>query len=177
MRGFLALLCCWYAAMAFGLTSSEMDEMISQQTEMPTSRVKSTLDAYEAKLKSEAAAGRAVKMEGFGTMMPRAVQGTRTGRTISGGTVTYPNWKLVKKPEVVSDTALISPEDETIISAYKTNIQRVVNRGGSYTSRGLGSFKMSKLAATKTKPARYVTRFSSSKSGAHQKFVSDPPAY
>lgn len=173
MRRFLALLCCWYAVTAFGMTSGEMDELISQQTELSTSKVKSTLDAYEAKLKSEAAAGRAVKLEGFGTMMPRSVQGTRTGRTISGGTVTYPNWKLVKNPEVVSDTALFSPEDETIISAYKSNIQSVVRKGGSYTSRGMGSFKVSKLAATKTKPARYVTRFSSSKSGAHQKFVPD----
>lgn len=172
---FLAALCCWYAIAAFGLTAGEMDDLISRQTAVPETHVKSTLDAYEAKLKSEAAAGRAVKMEGFGTMMPRSVQGQRTGRTISGGTVTYPNWKLVKNPDTVSDKTLYTSEDEAIIAAYKNNVQLVMRKGGTYTSRGMGSFKVGKLAATKTKPARRVARFSSSKSGMHQKFVPDNP--
>ena len=173
MRKFLVVLCCWYAAAAFGLTSGEMDAGIASQTELPVEKVKSTLDAYEAKLKAEAAAGRAVKMEGFGTMMPRSVQGTRTGRTISGGTVTYQNWKLVKNPEVVSDTTLYAPEDEAIISRYKANTKSVINKGGLFSSRGFGTFKLTKLKATKTKPARYTTAFNSGKTGAHQKFVQE----
>lgn len=173
MRKFLVVLFCLYAAAAVALDGGEMDRGIASQTELPVEKVKSTLDAYEAKLKAEAAAGRAVKMEGFGTMMPRSVQGTRTGRTISGGTVTYQNWKLVKNPVVVSDTTLYAPEDEAIISRYKSNTKAVINKGGSYQSRGFGSFKMRRLAATKTKPARYSTFFSSGKTGAHQKFVQE----
>lgn len=175
MKKIIAILLCGYAAAAFGLTSGEMDDLVSQQTAIPETRVKSALDAYEEKLKSEAAAGRAVKMEGFGTMMPRSVQGTRTGRTLGGGTVTYQNWKLVKNPETVSDATLYTPEDEAIISAYKRNVQLVMRKGGTYTSRGMGSFKAGRLASTKTKPARMVAKFSSSKSGMHQKFVPDNP--
>jgi nucleoid DNA-binding protein len=171
MRKFLVVLCCWYAVAAFGLTGGEMDAGIAAQTEIPEVKVKSTLDAYEAKLKAEAAAGRAVKMEGFGTMMPRSVQGTRTGRTISGGTTTYQNWKLVKNPEIVSDKTLYAPEDEAIISRYKANAKMVMNKGGSYSSRGFGTFKLKRLAATKTKPARYTTVFNSGKTGMHQKFT------
>lgn len=171
MKRIMGLLLCGYALTAFALTSGEMDAGVSQQTAIPLPRVKSVLDAYEEKLKTEAAAGRAVNMEGFGTMNPRSVQGTRTGRTISGGTVTYQNWKLVKNPQVVSDKTLYTPEDEAIIAAYKNNAQSVMRKGGVFTSRGLGSFKVGKLAATKKLPARRVAKFSSSKSGMHQKFV------
>lgn len=181
MRGkFWALLFCLYATTAAAMTGAEMDAAIASQTELPETKVKTTLDAFEARLKQEAAAGKAVKLEGFGTMMPRAVSGQRTGRTISGGTTTYPNWKLVKNPEVVKDADLYDPsmgvtrdEYSTILGQYKSNTKMVINRGGIYSSRGLGTFKMRRLAATKNKPARYTTAFSSGKTGMHQKFVQE----
>lgn len=177
---FLAVLFCWYATTAAAMTGAEMDAAIASQTELPETKVRTTLDAFEARLKQEAAAGKAVKLEGLGTMMPRAVSGQRTGRTISGGTTTYPNWKLVKNPEVVKDADLYDPsagvtQDEynSIISRYKSNTQMVINRGGIYTSRGLGTFRMTRLKATKNLPARYKPTFSSSKNGMHQKLVVD----
>ena len=177
---FLAFLFCWYATTAAAMTGAEMDAAIASQTALPETKVKTTLDAFEARLKQEAAAGKAVKLEGFGTMMPRSVQGTRTGRTISGGTTTYQNWKLVKTPEVVRDADLYDPsmgvtrdEYSTILGQYKTNTKMVINRGGIYSSRGLGTFRMTRMKATKNLPARYKPTFSSGKTGMHQKLVVD----
>lgn len=178
MKRIMGLLLCGYALTAYALTSSEMDQGIANQTAIPVTKVKTTLDLFEAKLKSEAASGKAVKLDGLGTLNPRQISGTRTGRTIGGGSVTYPNWKLVKNPEVKLDADLYSADmgvsqDEynSILSNYKNNIKSTLRKGGTVSMAGFGSYKLAKKKATKNLPARRVAGFHSTPKGMHQKFT------
>ena len=178
MKKIIGIILCGYALTVNALTSGEMDQAIANQTALPTEKVKTALDLFEAKLKSEAASGKAVKLDGLGTMNPRQISGTRTGRTISGGTVTYPNWKLVKNPEVKLDADLYSADmgvtqDEynSILSNYKNNIKTVLRKGGTVSMTGFGSYKIAQRKATKNLPARRVAGFQSTPKGMHQKFT------
>lgn len=178
MKKIIASILWGYALTVNALTSGEMDQDIANQTALPIAKVKTALDLFELRLKSEAASGKAVKLDGLGTFFPRRVSGTRTGRTLGGGTVTYPNWKLVKNPVVVSDTTLYSTdmgvtqnEYDTILTKYKSKIRTEIDRGAVVRISGFGTYKRVKKMATNKLPLRKVATFHSTPKGMHQKFV------
>ncbi len=172
----------------------EITVAIASDTGLPKVTVMAALSAIAQQLQAEGLAGRAVVFDDFGTFFPRKKMGKRTGHALGGGTITYPNWKLIVDPEVLEEAGFTIAAAERaelkavlfnlILQSYKAHILDVLRKGGSFSYQGYGSFTVSKRKArvfrrddgsvSSRTPAKKVIVYSAGKFGAHQKFLGLP---
>jgi nucleoid DNA-binding protein len=176
------------------MTKTEMTAAIAADTGFTKTAVFAALSAMEQQLRVEGMARRAVELTDFGTFWPRQKRGKRTGRSLSGGQVTYDNWCLVDNPELVEEAEFYASaaalaemkltQFELIMQNYKDKVVQTLRAGGSVSSNGEGSFKVEKRkprvfrrddgTVSSKAPARRAVVYKSSKLGVHQKFVAVP---
>jgi nucleoid DNA-binding protein len=149
------------------------------------------LIAIEQQLDADGFAGRAVVWDGFGTFLPRRVEGQRTGRIFGAGVVTYDNWKLIDNPAQQTEAGFVQSaaarttkhpsQMALVLQSYKKLVLRSLRRGVSVTSLGHGGFRVGRRKAriyynddgtvSSRHPAKLVVKYHGSKEGPHQKFV------
>ncbi len=172
----------------------EITAAIASDIGLPKVMVMAALSGMAQQLEAEGLAGRAVVFDNFGTFFPRKKMGKRTGYSIAGGTITYPNWKLIVDPEVLDEAGftIVAAERaemkavlfDIVLQSYKAHVLDVLRKGSSFSYQGHGSFKVSKRkvrifrrddGSVSTRiPARKVIVYSAGKFGAHQKFLGLP---
>jgi nucleoid DNA-binding protein len=176
------------------MNKSDLVTAIAADTGVNKTNTHIALTAIAQQLEAEGLAGRAVVFNDFGAFLPRRKDGLRTGRTISGGTITYDNWKLVADPEQLDEASFIQgaatranlrpPQITIVLQSYKAQIVRTLRKGGSVHYAGYGSFSLGKKKAriyhrddgsvSSRSPAQKVISYQSGKNGQHQKFVGLP---
>jgi nucleoid DNA-binding protein len=132
-----------------------------------------------------------VVLSGFGIFFPRHKVGQRTGRSFTGTTVTYDNWKLVPNPPLVDEVRFIQnvaqradtqlPLVNLVVQNFKMQVLRTLRRGASVHNHGHGTFKVGRQrtrtyhhadgSISSTRPPKLVVVYRAAKGGLHQKFV------
>lgn len=146
------------ASSSWALNKEEMEESIAAKTGLTKAQSHNALDAFEKQLRHEMDQKKSVRLDGFGTFTPKEIKGQRDGRNPrTGASLTYDSWGKVKTDETVREKAFVqamatranmSTEDaDKALEAYKESVKSTLKKGGTYASRGEGTYEVGKRAA------------------------------
>lgn len=181
-----------FSTLAAKLSQDDVEAQVAADSGFSRSKVNNALDAFERQLKEEMASKKAVKLNGFGEYKPREAGAMKHGKTPNGEAVSYQSWRLVKKPEIVSEQEFISKaaaksgmsdaEYQKVLDSYKKQVSTNLQRGNSMQIYGDGTYKAIRVASANKRnkdgtttriPAHMKVGYSSFGKDTHHAFTPD----
>lgn len=141
---------------SWAMNQSELETILETQPGFTRASAHNALEAFEATLKEESAAKRAVKLNDFGVYRPKQSVGMRNYRNPrTGDAVSKEAFTFVKKPTVTSEAEFIQKaamkagltEDEmrTSLATYKHAVSTTLRKGGSVSINGEGTYGVGRV--------------------------------
>ena len=141
---------------SWAMNQSELETILETQPGFTRASAHNALEAFEATLKEESAAKRAVKLNDFGVYRPKQSVGMRNYRNPrTGDAVSKEAFTFVKKPTVTSEAEFIQKaaikagltEDEmrTSLATYKQAVSTTLRKGGSVAINGEGTYGVGRV--------------------------------
>jgi nucleoid DNA-binding protein len=177
---------------AYALNQTEMEKNYQAENGGTTTDVHAKFQAFEAQLKAEMAAGKAVKLNSLGTFEPKQLSGKTHTSYMGGKAYTTPTYELVKNPTAETQTEfqakmaaaakMTDEEAAKITTYYQSTVIKTLNKGGAMAQVGLGTYKTAyhKPTTSCTKkgictfhPGQMTATFNGGKA-THARLVTDP---